>query len=581
MTARFCALACLAIVSLSLLFGQDAPEGAQILARGPVHEAYAEASDPEATPAPVITKKPPEDIEEIPPEERPEGDNVVWIPGYWDWDDEEEHFLWVSGFWRVVPPGRVWVPGHWQEVTGGYAWVCGYWDEEKDAEVVEYLPPPPETVEAGPSTPAPDDDYIYAPGCWVWRVSRYLWRPGYWVRHRPGWTWTPDCYKWAPSGYVFVPGYWDAPLAERGLLYAPVYFTGLRRGFRYTPAYAVQPDFLLGSLFVRRGGRGYSFGDYFDAGHRKRYVPWVDHRPARGVYDGNYAYYRQAFATRPAWEKGLTALYAGRYAGDVARPPRTLFRQRQALAALGADSRDAAVTKTVNITNIQNVTALAPVAKTPSVRVTGLASLGGGKESAKVKEVRVTKVTKEAAAEERRYVERYREAARSRREGGTKADAVKAKAPARVRIEVPKEAPPPRRVKSPTKPPPAPPRGPDKDRVLPPVKGKDTPPPVKGKDTPPPMKGKDLPPPRDKDTRPKDKDRPPPPVKDKPPPPPPPVKDKPPPPPPPKDKPPPPPPPKDKPPLPPPVVKDKPPPPPPPPKDRPPPPPRPKDKPKE
>ena len=48
------------------------------------------------------------------------GDNVVWIPGYWSWDDSRNDFLWVSGIWRNLPPGRQWVPGYWSEAAGGF-----------------------------------------------------------------------------------------------------------------------------------------------------------------------------------------------------------------------------------------------------------------------------------------------------------------------------------------------------------------------------------------------------------------------------------------------------------------------------
>ena len=51
-----------------------------------------------------------------------------------------------------------------------------------------------------------------------------------------------------------VHGYWDAPLGERGLLFAPVRFTSAvlrQREFVYRPSYVVEPDFLISSLFVR------------------------------------------------------------------------------------------------------------------------------------------------------------------------------------------------------------------------------------------------------------------------------------------------------------------------------------------
>src|SRR4029078_2257878 len=84
-------------------------------------------------PSPVVKKQPPDPIEELPPDQKPEGDNVQWIPGYWHWDDESSQFIWISGFWRQVPPGRVWVPGSWRAANGGSQWVPGFWQEVNPA----------------------------------------------------------------------------------------------------------------------------------------------------------------------------------------------------------------------------------------------------------------------------------------------------------------------------------------------------------------------------------------------------------------------------------------------------------------
>src|SRR4051812_13201761 len=54
-------------------------EGVEVLTRGPVHEAFAEPVVRSPRPTPVISKKPPEAIEELPPDQRPEG--ALWIPG--------------------------------------------------------------------------------------------------------------------------------------------------------------------------------------------------------------------------------------------------------------------------------------------------------------------------------------------------------------------------------------------------------------------------------------------------------------------------------------------------------------------
>ena len=79
-------------------------QGVEPLEKGPVHEAFAQptAKNPQA--GPIIRKQPPKAIEELPPEQKPEGDNVQWIKGYWAWDAERNDFIWVCGFWRVPPP---------------------------------------------------------------------------------------------------------------------------------------------------------------------------------------------------------------------------------------------------------------------------------------------------------------------------------------------------------------------------------------------------------------------------------------------------------------------------------------------
>ena len=165
---------------------------------------------------------------------------MQWIPGYWAYDDDRTDYIWISGFWRIAPPGRVWVPGSWREVRGGYQWVNGFWNliaqKQQQAEI-EYLPQPPALLELAPSTPAPTATSFYTPGIWTWRANRYAWRPGYWVEHRSNWVWVGDHYRWTPVGYIAVAGYWDYTPEDRGLLFAPVYFSPnvyARRTFVYT-----------------------------------------------------------------------------------------------------------------------------------------------------------------------------------------------------------------------------------------------------------------------------------------------------------------------------------------------------------
>src|SRR5581483_3926359 len=103
--------------------------GVEVLTRGPVHEAYASAVSTQPAPGLLAPRQPPAPIEELPPDQKPEGDNVQWMPGYWQWDEDKQDYLWVSGFWRVPPPNRTWVPGTWQQAEGSqWQRTGGFWN---------------------------------------------------------------------------------------------------------------------------------------------------------------------------------------------------------------------------------------------------------------------------------------------------------------------------------------------------------------------------------------------------------------------------------------------------------------------
>src|SRR5512141_2608794 len=109
--------------------------GVEVLTRGPVHEAFAETITFDPQPGIVVPKAPPDIIEEVPPDQRPEGANVTWIPGYWGWDDDRSDYLWVSGIWRALPPGRQWVPGYWGQSGQSFQWTSGYWADATISDV--------------------------------------------------------------------------------------------------------------------------------------------------------------------------------------------------------------------------------------------------------------------------------------------------------------------------------------------------------------------------------------------------------------------------------------------------------------
>jgi hypothetical protein len=307
-------------------------QGVQVLTRGPVHEAFAGIVSYNPEPGVIVDKAPPGAIEEIPPELRPAGENISWIPGYWAYDDERTDYLWISGTWRALPPGRQWTTGYWATTGQGYQWISGYW-ADSTIEEVTYLPKPPVTVEAGPNVAAPSRDHAWTPGSWMWNQERYAWRPGYWAVGRSEWDWIPANYVWTPRGYVFVDGYWDYNFDQRGVVYAPVYFQSnsyARPGYTYSPVVAIGLVAIMEHLFLRPRYHHYYFGDYYDRSYRDRgyYAPHV-YQSSRYGYDPVYTNRLWTHRQDRDWERRYEASYDYRRDHESSRPPRTWADQNR------------------------------------------------------------------------------------------------------------------------------------------------------------------------------------------------------------------------------------------------------------
>jgi hypothetical protein len=328
---------------------RDAP---QVQGRGPIHEGFAQPNEGPYV-APVAPKTPPEPILEQPPDQRPEGDNVVWVPGYWAWDEDKSDFLWVSGFWRVAPNGRRWVPGYWTKTDAGWQWVNGFWAPSGQEQIPYVQEPPPASLERGPSVPPPSDDYYYVPGSWVYpgQYGGFAWSPGFWVRPQPGYLWNPARWAWTPRGYLYVSGYWDRNFANRGVLFAPTYFARpsvwQNRGWAYTPSYVVSPQALMGSLWVRPRAGYYAYGDYYASQYAKAgYQPWATY--GAKARDPLYGYYRWASRDNRNWQRNLVTTYQNRVNGDATLPPRTLVAQTQLQARQKNVSSDLIVAQRIS-----------------------------------------------------------------------------------------------------------------------------------------------------------------------------------------------------------------------------------------
>lgn len=298
----------------------------EVLTRGPVHEAFAGAVSYESKPGIVVSAKVPELIEEMPPDEQPDGDNVTWIPGYWGWDDEQNRFIWVSGVWRNVPPGREWVPGYWNDLGDGKSqWVSGYWAESAKKEIAYAPTAPPANIDTGPNIEAPTSDHSWIPGYWYWTDTRYVWRPGYWLPFGANWSWVPPCYSWTPCGYAYVSGYWDYAIARRGVLFAPVCFSGgyYSAGWSYCPSVAVSLTVFSDHLFYRPWYGHYYFGDYYAPYYRNcGYYASFGWTSGRYGYDPVYCHNRWVNRGNPNWEKGVYGDFEYFRDHENARPAR-------------------------------------------------------------------------------------------------------------------------------------------------------------------------------------------------------------------------------------------------------------------
>jgi hypothetical protein len=337
-----------------------APDGAQrgveVLTRGPIHEAFASLAV-EPQPTPTVAKKPPPPIEEVPPAEKPEG-AVIWIKGYWAYDDDRKDYLWVSGVWRTPPPGKQWVPGYWREEGDKAQWVPGFWTavvKEGEKREVTYLPEPPKPPEAKlPDTP-PAPDTFYVPGHWVWNGERYLWEAGYWAKVQPDYVWVPGHYRWTPGGYLYVAGYWDLAVSRRGVLYAPVVIDPrvVTVSYVYTPAYAVPETVVVDTLWVRPAYCHYYFGDYYGEEYRVcGYESCVVY--SRRHYDSIIVYERYEHRRDPDWFEVRVRVYDERERFPERRPPRTLVQQ------------NIVVKQNINVTN--NYYMVAPTAQVAAAK---------------------------------------------------------------------------------------------------------------------------------------------------------------------------------------------------------------------
>ena len=187
---------------------------------GPIHEAFAQPLDGSEAPPAVVRKRPDGPLHDAPAAIKPSAPSAIWIPGYWGWDNRADDFVWVTGVWRIPPPGMRWVPGYWNQKGDDWQWVRGFWFPH-DQPRLRYLPSPPPAKEE-PELAQLDDDQFAVRGYWTHAGGQYVWNRGFKARRKQGWQWMPSRYTWTPAGSLYLPGYWDYELKRRGLLFGPL-----------------------------------------------------------------------------------------------------------------------------------------------------------------------------------------------------------------------------------------------------------------------------------------------------------------------------------------------------------------------
>src|ERR1017187_2039804 len=54
--------------------------------------------------------------------------NLMWMPGYWAYDQDQGDYYWVPGAWVEAPyDGALWTPPYWGWYGGHYRVYNGYW----------------------------------------------------------------------------------------------------------------------------------------------------------------------------------------------------------------------------------------------------------------------------------------------------------------------------------------------------------------------------------------------------------------------------------------------------------------------
>ncbi|MGA8164500.1 MAG: hypothetical protein WB791_05675 [Waddliaceae bacterium] len=225
-------------ISLASLFFSPATVSSQEIhpiKEGPIHEGFVPRVQGNVI-LEGIPFDPPQPVIETPPPR--EGEDTMWIPGYWTWSEPCHDFIWISGVWRRPPPGHHWIPGHWKKFRQQWVRIPGFWSAESLQQANYLHETPPDLVDEE-VTPSPNCNYFWNPGYWLFNstISTYEWVSGSWQPFDPDWVLVPAHYLWLREGYVFIPPYWDWPVDDLGAAYENIFIEpGDRPGASFEPS---------------------------------------------------------------------------------------------------------------------------------------------------------------------------------------------------------------------------------------------------------------------------------------------------------------------------------------------------------
>jgi hypothetical protein len=211
--------------------------------------------------------------------------------------------------------------------------MSGFWIDAATTSL-NYYSPPPQSLERGPSSPAPAANYFWAPGSYVPSGEKYAWQPGYWIPYQANYVWNPARNIPTQGGYIYTPGYWDYRLDQRGALFAPVRLNtaanvAANTNLQFTPSTLIPFSVLQFHLFTQAKSNNYLFGDYYgDAYASQGIVPWYKSQYVRGISDPLFGYYNWAYGQAGTNYANLLAGWNSHFTTNVAlRPAATLAAQ--------------------------------------------------------------------------------------------------------------------------------------------------------------------------------------------------------------------------------------------------------------